>query len=145
MAKLVMLVDDFDQETPASETVVFVMDDMAYSLDLSADNAKALRDQLQPWMDVASRLGRHKVSSAELGSSSSRRLKTDSRWYRFDPNDSADVKRRKKQYRDAARQFGLDNGYSLGERGVVPDEVYREYDRSLHARGLASGPGSVGL
>ena len=44
----VTLVDDFDGEGPADETVEFSIDGVSYEIDLSARNAQKLRDELRP-------------------------------------------------------------------------------------------------
>lgn len=50
------LVDDLDG-SPADESVVFSIDGVNYSIDLSADNAQKLRDELGPWIGGARRTG----------------------------------------------------------------------------------------
>ncbi|AFV90608.1 MAG: Lsr2 family protein [Acidipropionibacterium acidipropionici] len=50
------LVDDLDG-SPADESVVFSIDGVNYSIDLSADNAQKLRDELGPWIGAARRTG----------------------------------------------------------------------------------------
>ena len=42
----VVLVDDLDGETPASTTVAFALDRIEYELDLSDENAAAMREAL---------------------------------------------------------------------------------------------------
>jgi hypothetical protein len=42
---------------PADGTVAFAVDGRAYEIDLSADNAQALRDALGPWVAAARRVG----------------------------------------------------------------------------------------
>lgn len=52
----VVLVDDLDNG-PADETVTFSLDGVAYEIDLSHDNAAALRDLLAPYVGHGRRLG----------------------------------------------------------------------------------------
>ena len=47
----VTLVDDFDGEGPADETVEFSIDGVNYEIDLSSKNAQKLRNELKPWLD----------------------------------------------------------------------------------------------
>ena len=53
---LVSLIDDFDGK-PADETVQFGLDGVSYEIDLSAENAKKLREHLQPWVNAGRRTG----------------------------------------------------------------------------------------
>lgn len=53
----VVLIDDIDG-TDADETVRFAIDDDAYEIDLSADNAAQLRQYLARYADRARRVGR---------------------------------------------------------------------------------------
>ncbi len=48
----VLLVDDIDGGE-AQETVSFALDNVAYEIDLSQDNAKKLRDSLTEWIQPA--------------------------------------------------------------------------------------------
>ena len=52
----VVLVDDLDGGA-ADETVTFALDGVAYEIDLSRDNAAALRDTLATYVGHARRLG----------------------------------------------------------------------------------------
>src|SRR6516225_4564806 len=53
----VTLVDDFDGEAAADETVEFGLDGVTYEIDLSSKNAKKLRDDLTVWVDKGRRVG----------------------------------------------------------------------------------------
>ena len=53
----VTLVDDFDGEGAADETVEFAVDGVTYEIDLSAKNAKALRSDLKKWVEAGRRVG----------------------------------------------------------------------------------------
>ena len=53
----VTLVDDFDGEGAADETVEFSVDGVTYEIDLSAKNAKALRNDLKKWVEAGRRVG----------------------------------------------------------------------------------------
>ena len=53
----VTLVDDFDGEGPADETVEFSIDGVSYEIDLSGRNAQKLRDEFKPWIDAGRRVG----------------------------------------------------------------------------------------
>ena len=53
----VTLVDDFDGEGPADETVEFSIDGVSYEIDLSAGNAKKIREDFKQWIDAGRRVG----------------------------------------------------------------------------------------
>ncbi len=53
----VTLVDDFDGDGAADETVEFSIDGVTYEIDLSARNAQKLRDEFKPWIDAGRRVG----------------------------------------------------------------------------------------
>ena len=46
----VALVDDYDGESAAQETVTFAVDGRTYEIDLSGAHASALRADFQPWV-----------------------------------------------------------------------------------------------
>jgi hypothetical protein len=64
----VTLVDDFDGEGAADETVEFGLDGVSYEIDLSSKNAAKLRNELKQWVDAGRRVGgRRRGRSAGSG------------------------------------------------------------------------------
>src|SRR3981189_3666593 len=64
----VALVDDFDGEGAADETVEFGLDGVSYEIDLSNKNASKLRNDLKLWVDAGRRVGgRRRGRSAGSG------------------------------------------------------------------------------
>ncbi|WP_378738175.1 Lsr2 family protein [Nocardia brasiliensis] len=55
---VVTLVDDFDGESQAEETVMFAVDGVGYELDLSVLNASKLRGVFEEWTPHARKVGR---------------------------------------------------------------------------------------
>ena len=51
----IILIDDID-ETPANEKVRFGLDGINYEIDLSKENAAALRDALAPYVGAGRRI-----------------------------------------------------------------------------------------
>ena len=51
----VTLVDDFDGEGTADETVEFGLDGVTYEIDLSSKNAAKLRNDLKQWVEAGRR------------------------------------------------------------------------------------------
>ena len=69
----VTLVDDFDGEGAADETVEFGLDGVSYEIDLSSKNAKKLRDDLKIWVEKGRRVGgRRRGRSAGSGAGARR-------------------------------------------------------------------------
>jgi len=104
----VTLVDDFDGEGPADETVEFSIDGVSYEIDLSSKNAKKLRDQFAPWSEAGRRVGgrrRGRPSGSGRGGRAS-----------IDREQSAAI-------RDWARR----NGHKVSTRGRIPAEVIEAF------------------
>lgn len=107
------LVDDLDGtvlEVGEGETVLFSLDGVAYEIDLTAENASALRDALAPWVGAA-----RSVSSRAAGGAAS---------------SGGPRKRRRTGQQDysAVREWAKSNGYKVSERGRVPASVLEAYE-----------------
>ena len=63
----VTLVDDFDGEGAADETVEFGLDGVTYEIDLSAKNATKLRNDLKQWVEAGRRVGGRRRGRASAG------------------------------------------------------------------------------
>ncbi len=99
----VTLVDDFDGEGAADETVEFAVDGVTYEIDLSAKNAKALRADIQKWVQAGRRVGgrrRGRPGSPGRGRAA------------IDREQSA-----------AIREWARRNGHNVSTRGRIPAEV----------------------
>lgn len=100
MAKktVVTLVDDLDG-SDATETVSFAFDGATYEIDLSAENAAALRAALKPYVDVARRTSRAPA--------------------RRSTGTSTDAK--------VIRAWAEERGIAVPSRGRIPAEVQEQY------------------
>ena len=98
----VLLVDDTDNSVAADETVSFALDGVSYSIDLSSENAAALRDSLARWIGHAERVGGRRAtkSAPKIG--------------RLDLND--------------VRAWARSHGHDVKDRGRVPANVLAAYD-----------------
>ena len=103
----VMLEDDLDG-SPAAETVTFGLDGVSYEIDLSEDNAAALRDALANWVGHATRVGGRRSS----GSSSPSRSKSSS---------SGEL--------GAIREWARKHGHKVSDRGRISSEVLEAYEQ----------------
>ncbi len=103
------LVDDLDGtvlEVGAGETVLFSLDGTAYEIDLTDENAAALRETLDPYIGAA--------RSVSAPRATSRPART----------------QRRSGQRDYApiREWARSNGYEVNERGRVPQSIVDAYD-----------------
>jgi hypothetical protein len=103
------LVDDIDGtvlEVGEGETVLFSLDGSAFEIDLTAENAAALRDALARYVSAA-----RSISSSRASAEAAR-------------------KRRRPGQQDysAMRAWAADNGFKVSERGRVPASVIEAYE-----------------
>ncbi|TDN92250.1 Lsr2 family protein [Microbacterium sp. BK668] len=111
------LVDDLDGtvlEVGEGETVLFSLDGNAYEIDLTNDNATALRETLARYVEAArsvSRTGARSSNSPQSGGGGGR-------------------KRRRSGQQDfgPVREWAKSNGYQVSERGRVPASVLEAYE-----------------
>lgn len=96
-------------EVAADETIEFSLDGKDYSVDLCAENAKALREGLQEFIDVATQADKAPEAKAR-------------------PRKNA-VKPDKEQTQ-AIRDWARHNGYSIADRGRIPQEVRDAYNNA---------------
>ena len=118
------LVDDLDGtvlEIGSGETVLFSLDGTAYEIDLTDENAAALRDALAPYIAAGRSVSARSSSGARSagggrGSGSS--------------SGSGGRRQRRSGQRDygPVREWAAQNGYTLSERGRVPAAVLDAYD-----------------
>ncbi|WP_067855582.1 histone-like nucleoid-structuring protein Lsr2 [Nocardia shimofusensis] len=102
---VVTIVDDYDGESQAAETVSFALDGVGYEIDLSETNAKALRQVFEQWTPFARKVGK----------SSGR---------------SRSVKQRERgdqEQASAIREWARRNGYEVSSRGRVSADVVAAY------------------
>lgn len=97
---IVTLVDDLDGtpiEQNMGENVKFALDSVSYEIDLSLENAKALRDALEPFTKAGRPV---KVLRASTGAP------------RSNPNELV-----------AARSWLRQNGHQVSDRGRIPNRL----------------------
>ena len=101
----IVLVDDLD-ESEAEETVTFGLDGKEYAIDLSADNARTLRDAMAPYV----------AHARPVSSRTSRRTSSSSTKAAAGGVSPADI-----------RAWARENGFEVPERGRVSSEVREAY------------------
>ncbi|MEU7784418.1 MULTISPECIES: Lsr2 family protein [unclassified Amycolatopsis] len=107
----VQMVDDLDG-SEASQTVPFSLDGVTYEIDLSEDNASALRDELARYVGAARRIGGRKVRLATGQSLSG------------SGGGSGTDRERNRQIREWAQA----NGYEVAERGRLSSEIIAGFE-----------------
>jgi hypothetical protein len=109
MAKQIvtLLTDDIDG-TEADSTIEFGLDGVNYTIDLSERNAVKLRKVLEPYLTVASRVGR----------SSSGRIPA---------RGTAAPSRSNRDQNQAIREWASKNGYEVSERGRIPTSIVEAF------------------
>ena len=110
MAKQVitLLTDDLDGGE-ADRTVEFGLDGVNYTIDLSEKNAAKLRKALDPYLSVATRVGR------SGGSPLTRR------------SPAPSTGRASRDQNQAIREWATKNGYEVSERGRIPSSIVEAY------------------
>lgn len=99
----ITLVDDIDQSV-ADENVTFGLDGINYEIDLSAENAAALRESLAAFIASGRRVGGRAVRGRGPAAPKA---------------GSSDVA--------AIRAWARDNGYTVHERGRIQAEIRDAY------------------
>jgi hypothetical protein len=101
----VTLVDDFDSEGAADETVEFGLDGVSYEIDLSSKNAAKLRNDLKQWVDAGRRVGGRRRGRSAAGSGGRGRAAID------------------REQSAAIREWARRNGHNVSSRGRIPADV----------------------
>jgi hypothetical protein len=97
------VVDDLDGSTENVETISFGIDDRQFEIDLSEDNATALRMTLAQYVAVARKAGAVKRPAGE---------------------------RMPKAEAQAIRAWARQNGYQPAERGRIPSAMVEAYQKA---------------
>lgn len=114
---VVSLVDDLDS-SEADETVEFGIDGTTYEIDLSDENASALRSRLADYVAHARRQsGRRRSGSTAPAAAPAKRA----------PSGRAAVDREQNQ---AIREWARKQGMTVSERGRIPSEVSEAYHKA---------------
>lgn len=121
MAKRVVLVDDFDgteiPEGDAGGTVHFSLGDEHYEMDLNAKNLAKLTKAMEPFASKALAVDPPQPEPVRRGRGPAKMTRTKV------TGDSP-------EYRAAVRAWGRQNGYELGDRGRIKQEIYDSYEEA---------------
>ena len=100
----IILVDDLDGGS-ADETVRFGLDGVSYEIDLSSDNAAALRSSVERFVAHARKTSSGRPTRTKISSGRNQ--------------DSAQI-----------RQWARDNGYAVNSRGRIQAEIQEAYQKA---------------
>jgi hypothetical protein len=109
---LVEMLDDIDG-TPATHTVPFALDGITYEIDLSDNNAAALRDELARYIAAGRRTGGRKV--------------------RVTTGQSTTISTTDRERNQQIRSWANANGYEVSERGRLSSEVITAFEQAQAA------------
>jgi hypothetical protein len=104
-SKVIVLLEDDVDGTRADETIEFGIDGATYNIDLSASNAKRLRDALDGYVSKARKVSGKRSSGPKLST-------------------GPDLK--------AVRAWAKANGVEISERGRVSQNVLEQYRAADH-------------
>lgn len=116
----VEVLDDIDG-SEASETVVFSLDGVSYEIDLSEENAEALRAEFERYLKAGLRVGGRRDRTA-LGNGAG----AGARSSRADRGNS-------REYNQAVREWAVANGHDVAERGRLCGELIAAYETAQSA------------
>lgn len=102
----VALIDDLDG-SPGDETVKFGLDGASYEIDLSADNARGLRDELEDYVRAARKVGGRRTRAVAVVT-------------------TPDPERRERN--QEIRRWAQDQGLALSSRGRIPSHVASAFE-----------------
>lgn len=113
----VELLDDIDG-TPAAQTVPFALDGVEYEIDLSDDNAAALREELARYVEAARRTGGRKRAKAAATTT---------------PSSTANRERS-----TTIRTWARENGLNVSDRGRLSTEIVEAYEQATAAPAVST-------
>ena len=111
--QVLLVCDLHDGEEEGSETVSFSLDGSSYEIDLCADHAASMRDDLATYVGAARRAGRSSASTA------ARR-----------PGRPAKPASADKQRVQDIREWARKNGHQVSERGRLSSVLVEAYDKA---------------
>ena len=114
---VISLIDDLDGESEAAETVEYAIDGVTYEIDLSSDHAETLREVFAPYIAAARRTG----GRARTGVAGRRRSPSGG-------GAVASAAGRSREALKAIREWAKGNGWSVSDRGRLPNNVVDAYD-----------------
>jgi len=113
--------DDLDADPAAEETITFSLDGMSYAIDLSAEHAATLREDLATWIEHARTTGGRTTTPR----ASRRAPKVAAPTQR--PTAPDVPLRRNSEQTAALREWARNNGHKISDRGRIPAAILTAY------------------
>jgi hypothetical protein len=110
----VEIVDDLDGGE-ATQTVPFGLDGVQFEIDLSDENAEALREVLARYAEAGTRTGGRKIRVAAGQATGS---------------GGGGTKPTDRERNQQVRAWAAASGYAIAERGRIPKEIYEAFDNA---------------
>lgn len=110
------LIDDIDGSL-AEHTIPFSLNGIEYSIDLSNANAAAMQRVMEPWITHAQRTGGRKSTKGPLALTTTPRRNL-----------------------TAVREWALDNGIEVADRGRISADVMAQYDKARESSPVVAVP-----
>ncbi|MFF2554832.1 Lsr2 family protein [Nocardia sp. NPDC058058] len=108
---IVEMVDDFDGDSIAEETVLFAVDGVGFEIDLSTANAAKLREVFDQWAPYARKVGRSRSTKGTTSAAPKARPAID------------------REQTRAIREWARQNGFEVSTRGRVSAEILDAYNK----------------
>lgn len=118
---IVLMTDDLDGESEATETVSFALDGRSYEIDLTERHAQELRGALVPYVRAA-----RTASESRRGQAASRP--------RARAVDRTGGAKQGAASPEAVRTWARENAMKVSERGRISGEVMRAYEEATFKR-----------
>ncbi|MCA2218939.1 histone-like nucleoid-structuring protein Lsr2 [Jidongwangia harbinensis] len=110
---ITLLTDDLDG-SEADRSVEFGLDGVNYTIDLSDSNAEKLRQALEPFIAAGTRVGRGGLESRGPGRG----------------RGAVSGSRSNRDQNQAIREWALQNGHEVSERGRIPTSVVEAFHQA---------------
>ena len=117
----VELLDDIDG-TAADQTVTFALDGIQYEIDLSDQNAEALRTEFAGYIQAARRTGGSKHTKTAAAATTT-------------PSNPTN-----REYSKKVRAWAKDSGYDISDRGRLSTEIIDLYERAQETEAAPTKP-----
>jgi hypothetical protein len=115
MRRIIEQLTDDLTDAPADETVRFALDGTSYLIDLTADNAKTMREAFAAYVEVARRDSAPATGGRAAARGGGRRV------------TAAAQRAARSAYLQSVRAWARDHGYTMSEFGRVPESVLAAY------------------
>lgn len=122
--QIIDTIDDLDPDQLATEKRLFGVGKQQYTLDLTDEHAERFDREFGFWISAANRVGAKRTRRGSLPLITPAPVRDEEWWHNPPGPISAVTKDLFTNARGYVRRWAKANGWPLGDRGVVPGEVY---------------------